>query len=350
MCLVSRERNRYNTGKGDEIPVELRKTAEYIGLEYPEVWQGEERRRIEEHYRPGWISQFDFAAILEWYGVDPSYGERVLEEARWVKEDPMLEQAVYAMYETLFFSASAVHQTIWEWKATFADHGSPMLCTLSLLCGQPIHQEVMERKAFDEEQVRLHKEEVRKSLYSERDVYGVDGIRFTLMIWCSIFMRGDILSCGRLQCEIMTEVPAKLKPHLQPEDVCAYLHIPGGSKLEEAEVEAALKQAAVDVRRYFPQTKGRRLVFCTQTWLLSPELAPLLSQESNIMKFQRRFRIVDTIPGNGPFLDFLFRAPGETHCERLPEDTFLRRQVKKCLLEGQQFQMGVGIVKEEKCK
>ncbi len=324
----------------------LEKTAEYIGLQYPEVWQGEERRRIEEQYCPGWLGQFDFTAILDWYGVDTSYGKRVRKEAEHVKGDPMLEQAVYAMYETLFFSASAVHQTIWSWTATFADHGSPMLCTLALLCGQPIHQQVMKRKAFDEEQVRLHKEEVRKSLYSERDVYGVDGIRFTLMIWCSIFMRGDILSCGRLQCEMMTAVPAKLKPHLQPQDVCAYLHIPGGSKLTEEAVEASLQQATVDVQRYFPETKGRRLVFCTQTWLLSPELVPLLSQESNIMKFQRKFQIVDTIPGNGPFLDFLFRAPGETHYERLPEDTFLRKQVKKGLLEGQNFQMGVGIVKE----
>ena len=324
--------------------MELEKVAEYIGLEFPEAWQGEEGRRIAAAYRPGWLEQFDFASILAWYEVEPEYIKRVVEEAEKAKADPMLEQAVYAMYDALFRSESAVHQTIWEWRGTFADHGSFMLCALAMLCGQPIHRQVMERKRFDEEQVRLHKEEIRKSLYSERDVYGVDGIRFTLMIWCSIFMRGEIISCGRLQYEIGTSVPPKILPHLGKDVTCAYIHIPGGSRLAEEEVLASLEQAKKDVRRYYPEKQGMGFLFCTQTWLLSPELVPVLPEESNIMKFQKLFRIVDTIPGNGPFLNFLFRAPGEECYERLPEDTFLRRQVKGLLLEGKTLRMGVGVI------
>jgi len=327
--------------------MELEKVAEYIGLNYPDVWRGEERRRIEETYCPGWFRQYDIASFLTWYGVDSAYAVRVLEEAERVKADPMLEQAVFAMYSTLFFAESAVHQTIWEWTATFEEHGSPMLCALALLCGQPLHQAVMERKRFDEEQIHIHKEEVRKSFYSERDVYGVDGIRFTLMIWCSIFMRGEIIGCGRLQYEVGTCVAKRILPHVEKGTVCAYIHIPGGTKLTKEAVLASLRQAKEDVARYYPETKGAELVFCTQTWLLSPEIREFLSEESNILHFQKLFRIVDTIPGNGPFLDFLFRAPGETHYERLPEDTSLRRTVKKVLMEGKNLQMGVGIVKEE---
>ncbi len=343
LCLVSRERNRYNTGKGDEIPVELRKIAEYIGLELPKVWQGEEAQRIADAYKADWLEQYDFEEILHWYGVEEQYSGKVLEEVRRLKEEPILNQACFAMYHSLFFTESCLHQTIWDWEGILADY---MICVVAVLCGQPIHQRNMEKRGFSEEQVRLHKEEIRNSFYSERDVYGIEGIRFTLMIWCSIFMRGEIISCGRLQYELGTCVAERILPHVEKGSVCAYIHIPGGKKLAKEAVLASLQQAKEDVVRYYPETKGAKLVFCTQTWLLSPEIRELLPVESNVLQFQKLFRIVDTIPGNGPFLNFLFRAPGETHYERLPEDTFLRRQVKKCLLEGKTLQMGVGIVKE----
>lgn len=324
--------------------MDLEQIAKHIGLELPLAWQGEAGQRIADAYEADWLEQYDFEEILRWYEVEEEYGKDVLEEVRCLKEEPILNQACFAMYYALFFTKSSLHQTIWEWKGTLADY---RICVVAVLCGQPIHQRIMEQREFSEEQVHLHKEEIRASFYSERDVYGIKGIRFTLMIWCSIFMRGEIISCGRLQYEIGTRIPDKLQPHLGENTACAYIHIPGRGKLTKEAVLASLRQAKSDIAQYYPETKSAELVFCTQTWLLSPEIRELLPEESNIMSFQKLFSIVDTIAGNGPFLDFLFRAPREEDMARLPEDTCLRKRVKGLLLEGKTLQMGVGIMRKE---
>ena len=325
----------------------LQKAAQYIGLDMPKIWQHYEEK-ITSSYDPLWLEKEDLKQSLSYYSFDDAYAKRVLQETARIKADSLLNLACYAMYYSLFYSENSMHQTIWGWSSpqgAFREHGSYMTCVVALLCGQKIHEQNMHRRNFDEAQIAAHKKRILWECLNDREAFGIDGIRFIIMMWCSLFMRGSILECGRLQYEVGTRNVSKLMPYAGEEPVYVYIHIPGSGKLENEAVEASLRQAAGEINRYFPEYKAKNLAFCTVTWLLSPELEQILPEKSNIRKFQEKFYVPETVPGNGPFLNFLFKVGPETDYEALPENSSLQRSVKALLLQGQTLSAGVGLLK-----
>lgn len=81
------------------------------------------------------------------------------------------------------------------------------------------------------------------------------------------------------------------------------------------------------------------------SWLLSPRLKEVLGEESNILKFQDMFEIVkiyETYPQaeQRVFLDV------KKDKQQYPEDTGLRKKLKKYLIEGKNPGIGVGIIEK----
>jgi hypothetical protein len=115
--------------------------------------------------------------------------------------------------------------------------------------------------------------------------FGVDTPGWLLRTWT-----GRIVTLGRLQAE-----------HLSPGAVT--LHIPESGPLDPAAVDASL--AAVREpggwARWFGSAPER--IEC-DSWLLDPSLAEVLPTGANIVRFQRRFELVD---GDGP------GAPADEH-------------------------------------
>ena len=70
-----------------------------------------------------------------------------------------------------------------------------------------------------------------------------------------------------------------------------------------------------------------------ESWMLSPALEELLPPTSNVLAFGRRFRLLGWEQDSLAFLEWIYPDPS-LPTEQLPEDTSLRRAVKRHLLDG----------------
>lgn len=120
------------------------------------------------------------------------------------------------------------------------------------------------------------------------------------------------------------------------------LHIPSDADLSPASVDRSLEQAGTFFSRYFPQYQYSS--YTCNSWLLSHQLRPLLSQGSNIRSFQDRFCIQKENPADMEFIQWLFQVPRNTAFPHLPERTSLQRQVKTLLLRGDTIGAAYGVM------
>lgn len=125
------------------------------------------------------------------------------------------------------------------------------------------------------------------------------------------------------------------KQRLSEADNIIALHIPpsGGAFTPET-IDETITLAREFVDTYFPewQPKG----YTCDSWLLDPQLEELLGEDSNIVRFGRRFSLVGTeSPGKSPFY-FVFMRPNEEAVDpaTLSENTRLERALKAHYLAG----------------
>ncbi len=120
------------------------------------------------------------------------------------------------------------------------------------------------------------------------------------------------------------------------------VHIPSDADLSPAAVDGSLDRADRFFRAQAP-AYGEGGYSC-HSWLLSPALTPLLSGDSRILAFQRRFRIVREDPGDREYIQWLFRVPEGTAAEAFPEGTSLQRGVKALVLGGGAVGSALGVM------
>jgi len=329
--------------------VELNKLAEYSSIQIPKAWETCYEAAMAQ-YRTDWLDDYDFEAILDYYNFSEDYYKpRLRQEVALLKQDATLNRICWLMHYILFYGETADFLNIWSWKGNpiaFAEHGSPTTCVVAALTGQAIHAQNMAERGYDEEQIQIHKDGVRGCWVGQRVNYGVDGVSFGLMVWMGYFMRCHLVRLGRLQYESGLKHFGKYDHLFDGEPIYIYIHIPPADNgLQDDEVEESIRLALQKLERYYPQVAGKTVVFCTNTWLLSPQLREILKPGSNIVKFQDRFNITEFSDGTGPFLNFGFKinaAPGSFDYNTLPEDTHLRREIKGRLLRGEPLQQGWG--------
>lgn len=149
--------------------------------------------------------------------------------------------------------------------------------------------------------------------------------------WLTVTWSGSLYWLGRLQFNLM---------RLDGEWVCS-THIPQTGALDPASVDDSFHRAA----GFFPRYFGDRSVqdFWCDSWLLDPELAAALAPESNISRFQRRWRICgEPKPGDADALFFTFARRGTVDLDALPRDTSLQRAVIDRLQSGGHWQVRQG--------
>ena len=134
---------------------------------------------------------------------------------------------------------------------------------------------------------------------------------------------------GLCSADTVTLPKSEWHRRLSSADNVIALHIPpvGGPFSPEAIDETiALAKAFVDT--YFPEWEPKG--YTCDSWLLDPQLEELLGEESNIVKFGRRFSLVGTeSPGRAPFY-FVYMRPNEEKVDvsTLSENTRLERALK----------------------
>lgn len=179
-----------------------------------------------------------------------------------------------------------------------------------------------------------------------RRTYGVGGM--DKQFWFALHSRGDIHSLGRLQFNLMTigydvdglDVPfAKGDPALG-------VHIPewGGAMSPEA-CDASFARVPDFYARHYPDHPAK--IATCGSWLLDPQLAEYLPESSNIVRFQRRFRLLPESAGthdaDESIIEFVFRRV-DVNLDELPQDTALQRGIVSHLKAGKHWYARTGWV------
>ena len=322
--------------------------ARAISLETPVSWY---RRwdAISASYDPHWLGQFDWDSIFAAYGLDDRFIARFWQELDLLRRDEDLCFLCYLIHDLLFLAPWEDHYDIWNWSTAptvYQHRGTPMINAVALLTGYPIHMENLRKRPWTDEQRQWSLASVGRTCLSERDKFGVDGVRFSHMIWAALYTKGTLFRTERLQYELSYRTYLLLDGLCGSDPAFVEIHIPGGGKLTSDAIDESLAEARSIIPALYPETAGRPLVFCVSSWLLSPELPELLPPESNLLAFRDRFRILDQWPAEKDFFNFLYGLAKPVPYETLPEDTHLQRRVKQLLLEGRVLHSAAGVLKE----
>jgi GNAT-like C-terminal domain/N-acyltransferase N-terminal domain len=155
--------------------------------------------------------------------------------------------------------------------------------------------------------------------------------------WLSHHFRGALYELGRLQfnrgqTEKSAARLAAAGAPVQRGDWVLDVHIPASGPLTPEACDASFAAARVFFARYFPE-EPYRIATC-RSWLLDDGLAEYLAPDSNIVRFQRRFRLA----AGGPKVDadvcrFVFHRT-VVSLDDVPQETTLERAIVTRLRAG----------------
>ena len=193
--------------------------------------------------------------------------------------------------------------------------------------------------------------DVGRMLARNRQWTGRAGLGDELGGWLTRHLVGSILQVGRLQHE-RSEAGLRTGAWLVEdgadyarEDVCVNLHVPQTGPLAPGAVHESLRAGRTLLRRRFPEER-LRVRFCV-SWLLDPQLGDYLPESSNIMAFQRMFRIGPAKDDDGDVSvrKFVFEA-NPAPVPDLPAGTTLERAVVAHWRAGGHWRVHVGRIDE----
>jgi hypothetical protein len=171
--------------------------------------------------------------------------------------------------------------------------------------------------------------------------------------WLTVHFRGVLYQLGRLQFE-RTRMPLErlrdVLPGATKQLPALSVHIPASGPMSPQLCDDSFARAPEFFARHFPEDDYPYAI-CT-SWLLDAQLAEYLPEDSNIMRFQRRFQLApqdERHPASHDdleVLDFVFRrgrSPlGVAELDRLPQDTTLRRAIVAHLRAGRHWYFRLG--------
>lgn len=186
-----------------------------------------------------------------------------------------------------------------------------------------------------------------------RRTYGLSGMDASW--WVTLCLRGEIVDLGRLQynrlCFGAGESPVwypdeeaeAMGPGFRPGDWSLGIHIPDGPSLSPSAVADSIERAGPFFREFFPEETWP--IATCMSWLLDPQLAEYLPDESNIVRFGRLFRLVPgpAYEADDDVLQFVFRpASYPSDLAALPQRTAMERAAVAHLQAGRHFAAQTG--------
>lgn len=120
------------------------------------------------------------------------------------------------------------------------------------------------------------------------------------------------------------------------------MHIPSDARLTPLQCDASLSMAHEFVSEHFPAWRNAP-VHC-ESWMLSPALSTMLPRESNLIRFQNRFRIERVDEQAQDWREWVFQR-NDAPIADLPEHTSLQRAMKRHLLSGGTVGVGFGVLR-----
>ncbi len=166
--------------------------------------------------------------------------------------------------------------------------------------------------------------------------------------WLVRHFRGELYQLGRLQFErarlgdLDARVTAPAGLDATPGTPCLNLHVPDfHGPLTPSACDRSLALARAFFARHFPEE--RPVAVLCHSWLLDPQLRRYLPADSNIVRFQERFRIAreQGEPADTEPVQFVFGDP-DLPVATLPRRTSVERAVGDHLRAGGHWYIGHG--------
>jgi hypothetical protein len=190
------------------------------------------------------------------------------------------------------------------------------------------------------EVTRLTLADLGRALARHRWQFGVAGL--DLQHWLTSHFTGKLYQLGRLQFErahIGTRTGRAAG--LRPGTPVLAVHVPHFyGPLSAAACDESFARAVAFFPRHFPEERYE--VAVCNSWLLDPQLAEYLPAESNIIRFQRRFRPAYQPDADDEMIQEFVFGRAEPDPALLPRDTALQRAVADHLLAGRHWHGGAG--------
>ena len=179
---------------------------------------------------------------------------------------------------------------------------------------------------------------------------GVKGLYKEHFEWVNNILEMKVIKLGRLQFEIMEKTDDDLQNILKKNCpienfnknfLFINVHIREGEKLEFKACEKSYKMA-----ENFYKSKGysfSKIVFVCYSWLLNPDLKILLPENSNIIRFQKKYNIFFSNENEEKpqIIERIFEKT-EKDIENWEQNTILQKKLKEAWLKGQRFPMTKG--------
>lgn len=209
----------------------------------------------------------------------------------------------------------------------------------------------LRRQGASEPVVRASLGDLARHAAIHRRVHGLTGIEADW--WGAVCLRGELVELGRLQYTRFSvdgddddpEDAAARSLGYRTGEECLAVHIPEAGPLLPVLVDESLAAAG----RFFSVREcdsGRPLIATCRSWLLDPQLTEYLPEDSNIVRFQRRFQLLPgSEPGDRDVLEFVFRVDaGAAGVElgALPQRTTMERAAVDHLRAGRHWARRTG--------
>lgn len=182
---------------------------------------------------------------------------------------------------------------------------------------------------------------------SGRQILGSAGYRDEEGAFMVSFHEDDENICGygcydgKVETALHVYPKTEWEVYLRPGDHFLSFHIPEGADISLEAVLPQFRRAQEIVRTRFPEHKGCDIY--GSSWLLDPGLLEIVKPESNIARLMSIFALYPVLNDGESIFSFVFDRKPE-RLEDLPEDSSLRRGLKKMYMEGRYNQIFAGIV------
>lgn len=357
---------------------ELIYLAKIIGMdEPPQSWVDNGFILNQIPFRPDCLEEEYLTAALKFYRLDEEtkFAEIFKTSLAQIRQNEAYQKIVCLCHEILFGEKEPDLEKLWGWKIDFKKNIPKMLAAVILLGGYQKHLRLMQRRHLDESQIGFQKEGVKNSCLKGLTFYHTEEMEASSLAWglYHVYQRLIRVGCFNYECgkfnepfwvfenkkdsslkyvsvsnEMVAEQIEKEENDrliLSPGDDRNGIHIPVNADLSLSCVYQSLKKSQDEIRKAFPVLKNRQIVYTCHSWMLSPQLSGLLNADTKIVQFKNLFTPLPCTDGAGDFLKFVFKKPKTwTDWATLPEDTTLRRAVKKHLMAGKALHCGKGVM------
>jgi len=206
---------------------------------------------------------------------------------------------------------------------------------------------VLADKGVDEDILAATYAEFATVAAAHKEKTGIYGIpQGILRRWLRRYVNGTIFRIGRLNFDIAEsdrdyEIGGYVLKKGEP---CISVHIPKGGRL----CEDVCEQSYADARDVFEKCFSMKpCFFVCYSWLLSPWLADVLPEDSLIVRFQKKYKIVSFDKSPGDMLTHIYPVTyaevATKPVDEYSEDTMLRKKTKERMKQGKMIGYGTGI-------